>query len=111
MESVDESVCAPEGAPGVARPLHVSPPTTPASFYRPRRRLLLAIGCAFALLAVVAALRHGWLPLRWDLPIERFAQRHRTPARTSFFLAVSRLGSTVVVFTASATLAVLSWRR
>jgi undecaprenyl-diphosphatase len=93
------------------RPFHRSPPTTPSSFYRGRWPLLIALGCLFGILAVAVAVHRGWLPLRWDLPIERFAQRHRSNELTRFFLATSRLGSTVVVFTVSASLAAVTWRR
>ena len=91
--------------------LHCSPPATPWSFYEHRRSTLLAIGVAFALLATGAAIHDGWLLLRWDLPIQRFVEAHRTADLTFLFRAVSRLGSTLVVFALSASLAVLTWRR
>ena len=87
---------------------------------RPRRRrrstrtaaaLLVVVGILFLLLASAAAIHNGWLLLRWDLPIQRFVERHRTDDLTSFFLGASRLGSTAVVVAVSACLTVLTWRR
>ena len=66
---------------------------------------------AFAALAVAAALHGAWLPLRWDLPIQRFVEDHRTNSLDSLFLAVSRLGSTLLVLAASAVLVFLTWSR
>jgi undecaprenyl-diphosphatase len=91
--------------------LHRWPPATPSSFYKDRRALLVGVGILFLLFASAAAIHDGWLLLRWDLPIQRFVERHRTDDLTSFFLGASRLGSTVVVVAMSAALTVLTWRR
>ena len=91
--------------------LHAEPPATPSSFFKERRPLLAAIGSGFLILAIAAAVNHVWLPLRWDLPIQRFVEDHRTAALDSLFLAISRLGSTVVVLAVSALLVFLTWSR
>jgi len=91
--------------------LHEHPPYTPASFFGPRRHLLAAIGAIFAFLAVSASIANAWLLLRWDEPIQRFVEAHRSGALDTFFLQVSRFGSTVIVLSAGALLALLSWRR
>jgi len=95
----------------VGQDLHARPPVTPASFFESRRPLLIAIGALFALLATAAAIRNAWLPLRWDLPIQRLVERNRTHDLDRLFLAVSRFGSTPVVFAGGALLAWLTWRR
>ena len=89
--------------------LHCHPPLTPSSFYRGRRPLLVLIGAVFAFLAVSAAIANAWLPMRWDLPIQEWVEAHRTAALDTFFLGVSRFGSTVIVLSAGALLAALSW--
>jgi undecaprenyl-diphosphatase len=91
--------------------LHEHPPCSPSSFFGPRRHLLAAIGAIFAFLAVAASIANSWLLLRWDEPIQRFVEAHRTPALDTFFLQVSRFGSTLIVLSAGTLLAVLSWRR
>jgi undecaprenyl-diphosphatase len=91
--------------------LHCSPPVTPASFYRGRGPLLLAIGLLLAFVATAAAIHSGWLLLRWDLPIQRFVEDHRNAHLTTLFRVASRLGSTVVVVTVTALLAIVTWRR
>jgi undecaprenyl-diphosphatase len=89
--------------------LHCHPPATPRSFYRDRRPLLVAIGALFAFLGAAAAIRNAWLPLRWDLPIQRFVESQRTDALDTFFLAVSRFGSTIVVLGMGIFLTLLTW--
>jgi len=100
-----------DAGPTARASLHDAPPATPASFYAYRRALLVALGLAFACFAAAAAIHNGWLLLRWDLPIQRFVESHRTDDLTSFFLAVSRLGSTVVVIAVSVFFVLLTWRR
>ena len=96
-------------APDLGSPcLHCHPPATPASFYRGRRPLLVAIGALFAFLAVSAAIANAWLPLRWDLPIQEWVVAHRTQTLDTFFLTISRFGSTMVVLGAGALLAALA---
>ena len=91
--------------------LHAEPPATPSSFFKGRSTLLAAIGSAFVVLAIAVAVNRAWLPLQWDLPIQRFVEDHRTAALDSLFLAISRLGSTVVVLAVSVLLIFLTWRR
>jgi undecaprenyl-diphosphatase len=91
--------------------LHRFLPATPSSFYATRGRLLVTIGVLCTFLALAAAIRHAWLPLQWDLPIQRFVEDHRTSALDTLFRTVSRFGSTLVVLAAGATLALLTWSR
>jgi undecaprenyl-diphosphatase len=107
----DELTATARGRATLRPSLHSHPPATPSSFYNGRRRLLVAAGVTFAVLAVAAALHGAWLPLRWDLPIQRFVEAHRTNSLDSLFLTVSRLGSTLVVVAASAVLVFLTWSR
>jgi undecaprenyl-diphosphatase len=65
----------------------------------------------FAFLGVAAAIHNAWLPLRWDEPIQRFVVAHRTEHLDTFFLTVSRFGSTVVVLATGAFLTLLTWGR
>jgi undecaprenyl-diphosphatase len=107
-----DGLTSPPFVEGTVRPsLHVHPPATPSSFYDGRRNLLVAVGALFAALAVSAALVGAWLPLRWDLPIQRFVEGHRTSSLNSLFRVVTRLGSTTVVIVASSFLVLLTWRR
>ena len=97
-------------------------PAVAATGRRPRRRCRSPPSTARALLfasrdPVPALGERGGDPQRlepaprWDLPIQRFVERHRTDDLTSFFLGASRLGSTPVVVAVSACLTVLTWRR
>jgi undecaprenyl-diphosphatase len=90
---------------------HHHPPLTPAAFYRNRRSLLGALAFAFAFLAIAAAVASSRLLLTWDEPVQRFVEAARTPALDSFFLGVSRLGSTVTVLFLGASLVALTWHR
>jgi undecaprenyl-diphosphatase len=95
-----------------ARPcLHRHPPLTPLGFFRARRRLLVAIGVGFAFFALSAAIANAWLLRRWDVPIQRFVEDNRSDWLDTFFLTVSRFGSTVVVLALGAALTLLTWRR
>jgi membrane-associated phospholipid phosphatase len=96
--------------PGVCC-MHHHPPLTPAGFYRGRRSLLLALAVMFGFLAIAATAASSWLLLTWDEPIQRTVEGLRTPWLNSFFLAVSRLGSTVFVLAFAAMLVVVTWRR
>jgi undecaprenyl-diphosphatase len=91
--------------------MHHHPPLTPRAFYRTRRNLLGALGFSFAFLAIAAAVASSRLLLTWDEPVQRFVEGARTPALDSFFLGVSRLGSTVTVLFLGASLVALTWRR
>jgi undecaprenyl-diphosphatase len=109
---VDEPVAASLAERRDARPcLHCHPPATPASFYQHRRPLLVAIGALFAFLGAAAAIHNAWLPLRWDEPIQRFVEANRTEHLDTFFLFVSRFGSTMIVLSVGAFLALLTWGR
>ena len=114
MESVTATTI--EGAAVTAAPtrtpcLHQHPPMTPGAFFREHRHLLLAIGAIFGFLAVSAAVADGWLLLRWDHPIQSFVERNRTEALDTFFLTMSRFGSTLVVLSIGTLLSVLTWGR
>jgi undecaprenyl-diphosphatase len=91
--------------------LHCHPPATPSTFYANRRPLLVGLGFLFVALAATAAIAGGWVALRWDLPIARFVTAHRGDDLDTFFRAVSRAGSTIVVLSLSALLAVVTWSR
>jgi undecaprenyl-diphosphatase len=84
---------------------------TPSSFYASRRWLLVAIGVLFGFLAVAAAVHEAWLLARWDLPIQRFVEAHRSATLDTVFRVFSRFGSTVVIVIGTATMAALSWKR
>jgi undecaprenyl-diphosphatase len=91
--------------------LHRNPPITPSSFFAEHRYLLLAIGAVFAFLAAAAAIANGWLLLRWDQPIQRFVEEHRNGILDTFFLTVSRFGSTIVVLSLGVLFSALTWSR
>ncbi|HEX8804510.1 MAG TPA: phosphatase PAP2 family protein [Acidimicrobiales bacterium] len=94
-----------------ARHVHAAPPFSPASVLLRRRSLTAALAVLLVAFAVAAALRHGQLLLTWDEPIQRGVEAHRTSVLDHFFLAVSRLGSTVVVLALGALATVATWRR
>jgi undecaprenyl-diphosphatase len=100
-------------APGAPpRPcLHRHPPASPSSFFREHRPVLVAIGAVFAFLALAATIANGWLLLRWDEPIQRFVETHRSGVLDTFFLTVSRFGSTMVVLSMGALFSFLTWNR
>jgi undecaprenyl-diphosphatase len=91
--------------------VHIDPPLTPASFLLPRRRLLLTLGVVLLALALAAALANGQVLLTWDEPIQRTVEAHRTAALDSFFLGISRLGSTIPVLVLGTVLTLVTWRR
>jgi undecaprenyl-diphosphatase len=78
---------------------------------RPRRRLLIALGALLVALATAAALGNGQALLTWDEPIQRGVEANRTSTLNDVFLAISRLGSTVVVLSLGTLATVLTWRR
>lgn len=90
--------------------VHAAPPVAPASLLV-HRRLLLALVALLAAFATAAALNHGQVLLTWDAPIQRRVEASRTPGLTDFFLAVSRLGSTIPVLSLGVLGVVLTWRR
>jgi undecaprenyl-diphosphatase len=119
---LEETSNAARALPGAADPaplpcpperpcLHRHPPATPSSFFGDRHYLLLAIGSVFAFLAAAAAISNGWLLLRWDEPIQHFVEAHRTAALDTFFLTMSRFGSTMVVLGLGALFTALTWSR
>ncbi|MET1002128.1 MAG: phosphatase PAP2 family protein [Acidimicrobiia bacterium] len=91
--------------------LHQHPPATPGSFFREHRHLLLAIGAIFGFLAVSAAIADAWLLLRWDSPIQHFVEDNRSAGLDTFFLTMSRFGSTMVVLSVGVLLSALTWKR
>lgn len=91
--------------------LHRNPPVSPATFFRSRRRLLVAIAAGFAFFAVAAATANAWLLLRWDRPIQQFVEGNRNELLDAMFLLASRFGSTVVVLSLGAAVSVLTWSR
>jgi undecaprenyl-diphosphatase len=91
----------------MAANLHVDAPITMAEVQARHRWLLPTVAAVFVLLAVGA-----WFDtLPWDRHITEAAVDARTPSTDQIFLAISRLGSTPVVFTVSAIAAALAWRR
>lgn len=105
------SAAAPPSAARCAGHVHTAPPFTPSSVLLPRRRLLMAFGALLVALATAAALNGGQLLLTWDEPIQRGVESSRTPGLDTFFLTLSRLGSTVVVIGLGTLATVLTWRR
>jgi undecaprenyl-diphosphatase len=69
--------------------------------------LLPIVVGTFVVLAVGA--RFGWL--EWDQPITDAVVDARSGDRDDLALAISRFGSTPIVFTVSAVLAAVAWRR
>jgi undecaprenyl-diphosphatase len=97
---------------GGARPcLHQHPPATPIAFFAGRRKLLVTIATLFAFFATAAAIANAWLLRRWDVPLQRFVEENRTGALDTFFLTMSRFGSTFVVLAIGGALTLLTWRR
>lgn len=76
-----------------------------------RPGLTRALVLVFVALAVAAAMKGGWLLLRWDEPVQRAVEDARTSGLTSVVRRISFLGSTMVVLGLGAVLALLSWRR
>ena len=116
MKSVTMTATLESAAPVVpAAPcapcLHQHPPATPGSFFREHRHLLLAIGAIFGFLAVSAAIADAWLLLRWDSPIQHYVEDHRSTGLDTFFLTMSRFGSTIVVLSVGVLLSALTWKR
>jgi undecaprenyl-diphosphatase len=118
--SVPARVAEPEGPGpstpadpcGGARPcLHQHPPLTPMGFFSSRRKLLITVAAAFGFFALAATIANAWLLRRWDVPIQRFVEDNRNGALDTFFLTISRFGSTVVVLAIGGALTLLTWRR
>lgn len=107
METMTASLRVPDPPPC----LHRNPPATPSSFFGRRRRLLAAVVTAFGFLAVAAATANAWLLLHWDKPVQRFVEANRNEVFDVIFLTASRFGSTIVVLSLGALIALLTWTR
>jgi undecaprenyl-diphosphatase len=90
---------------------HVAPPTSPSRALCGPSALVRHVALGFLLLMLAATADHGWLLLRFDLPIEHFVIDHRTAWLDTAFRRISMLGSTKVVLTGGVLLALASWRR
>jgi undecaprenyl-diphosphatase len=112
---MDTLTAAPVALPARRSPrrvhVHAAPPATPLSVLLPRRWLLYGLAGALAVLALAAAAWGGQVLLTWDEPIQRWVEAHRTPGLDTFFLTVSRLGSTVVVLAIGGLASAVTWRR
>jgi undecaprenyl-diphosphatase len=91
--------------------LHSRPPLTPATFYRTRRPLLVAIGALLTFLAIAAASASASVLLVWDLPIQRAVESSRTGTLSVFFRNVSLLASTTGVLVLAPVLFAIAWKR
>ena len=91
--------------------LHAHPPATPRSFFATQRVLFFVIIGLVCALAVGAKVADGWLLGRWDEPVQRFVEDHRTDQLEAFFRLASRMGSTVVVLVVAALLSALASSR
>ena len=69
------------------------------------------LAALFGFLATAAMVNSARLLLVWDEPVQRWVESSRTPALDTFFLGVSRLGSTQFVLVMSVLLFVLTWDR
>jgi membrane-associated phospholipid phosphatase len=87
--------------------LHVHPPMTLARVRARAGWLLPLVVAAFVALAIGA--RFGWL--EWDQPITDAVVDARSGGRDDVALAISRFGSTPIVLTVSAVLALVASRR
>ena len=105
--ATDIAPAAPEDSGADPSP---SPPVTSPGVSR-RWPALLPLAIVLPLALGVAAAVGGGHLLIWDQPITNAAVAHRTPWLDAVALAVSRLGSWVVVFPVGFALAALAWRR
>lgn len=95
----------------VADCLHCDPPLTPAGLFAGRKVVLGGLAAVFVALAVAAFVDGGALLLSWDEPIQRSVENRRTDVGSTLFRSFSLLGSTKVVLSLGAVLAVAAWRR
>lgn len=65
----------------------------------------------FAFMAVAGWLNGGSLLLRWDAPIQRTVEAHRTELLDEVFRRISFFGATVTVLVLGTVLAAVAWRR
>jgi undecaprenyl-diphosphatase len=110
-ETLFSSLSGADNYSSLAVHMHLDPPMTPATVLLTRRWLLIGLAVLLGALAVAAAMAGGQTLLTWDEPIQRGVEARRTEDLNEFFLAISRLGSTVVVLALGATAAAVTWRR
>lgn len=101
-----DATAAPDGPP-----THVDPPISPAQVLCAPLSRLVAVAVAFVALAFLAWFDGGRLLSGIDEPVERFVVERRTDTLDTIFRWISFCGSTRVVLTGGAVLALLAWRR
>jgi undecaprenyl-diphosphatase len=98
-------------APPSRRHPHVAMPLSPLAVLAPRRGVLVGLAALLVALATAAAVNRGAVLLTWDQPIQQTVESSRTSLLDSFFLWMSRLGSTVIVLSAGVMAGLVTWRR
>ncbi len=72
---------------------------------------LVALTATLVVVATIAAVDHGAFYDHWDVPIQEWVERSRSPALEDFFRSISRLGSNIVIFPLAAFAALAAWPR
>ena len=91
--------------------LHSEPPLTPRIVLLRHPATIWIIAGLALVLAAAAAIDHGSVLLTWDEPIQRWVESHRTAGLDTMFRSFSKMGSTYVIFGASAVLVALAATR